>query len=208
MKIIIENFILGEPDKARENIENLSKQEVYNIVQYLEVFIINSQLDPVKILPKKLKEINISVDVKYFVNCIINNFMNSGSDGLTTNINFFLRIIQDILENYAHFQMKERYVKLLSLLVSWHNDFDNLKERLIELRSGSLSFITNNNYDPDVLNETQLSLVNEYNTIVKNRNEIGAKIAKYRPEYDKLNAALEKIKNDKKQMKEKEDPEL
>jgi hypothetical protein len=208
MKIIIENFILGEKDKVRENIKNLSKQDVYNIVQYLEVFILNSHLDPVKILSKRLKEINIRVDVKYFINCIINNFMNSGSDGITNNINFFLRLIQDILENYAHFQMKERYVKLLTLLVSWHNDFDNLKERLIELRSESLSFITNNKYDPDVLNENQLSLVNEYNTIVKNRNKIGAKIEKYMPECDKLKATLEKIKNDKNQMKEKEDPEL
>lgn len=208
MKIIIENFILGEKDKVRENIKNLSKQEVYNIVQYLEVFILNSHLDPVKILSKRLKEINIRVDVKYFINCIINNFMNSGSDGITNNINFFLRLIQDILENYAHFQMKERYVKLLTLLVSWHNDFDNLKERLIELRSESLSFITNNKYDPDVLNENQLSLVNEYNTIVKNRNKIGAKIEKYMPECDKLKATLEKIKNDKNQMKEKDDPEL
>lgn len=89
MKIIIENFILGEKDKVRENIKNLSKQEVYNIVQYLEVFILNSHLDPVKILSKRLKEINIRVDVKYFINCIINNFMNSGSDGITNNINFF-----------------------------------------------------------------------------------------------------------------------
>lgn len=116
MKIIIENFILGVQDKVRENIENLSKQEVYNIVQYLEVFILKSHQDPVKILLKNLKELNIKVDIKYFVNCMVYNLMKSNHEGLTNNINLLLSNLQNILENYTIFKRKNKLTNIIAKL--------------------------------------------------------------------------------------------
>lgn len=116
MKIIIENFILGDQDKVRENIENLSKQEVYNIIQYLEVFILRSHPDPVIILSKRLKEINIKVDIKYFVNCIVYNLIASDHEGLTTDINFLLSNLQNTLENYTIFKRRNKLADIIATL--------------------------------------------------------------------------------------------
>jgi hypothetical protein len=201
MKIIIENFILGNQVEIKKKINCLSKQEVYNILQYLEVFIFRSYLEPVKILSKRLKELSIRVDVKYFVNCIVTNFMESRHEGLTTDINFFLRDLQDKLENYEKFKLLNKRSKLVDILNPLLKDFNAKRKESLEIF---------NLLDPFLevgkdLTDRGRELLDLFTKITGELNEMEDIIDKYMPSYDEINEQLARIEKENK--KDNEDAE-
>lgn len=126
IKIIIENFVVGEEAVVKRNIKSLSKQEVYNIVQYLENFIHTSNESPVETISRRLAEINVEVEPLDFINCITTNFMQSSHEGLTYSIKRSLNDLKSTLDY-------DKLIKLYDALSIQRNKGIKILEQLVKL---------------------------------------------------------------------------